>query len=60
MKPEAKDEFVEGIKTFWGKVDKEKCSKHISHLRKVIPKVVELQGAACYWILRLSVLQRIL
>ena len=45
-KPKTKDELINGIQQFWATVDLAKCSKYIGHLRKVIPKVIELQGAA--------------
>ena len=35
-----------GIKRFWMKVGIAKCMKYIRHLNKVIPKVIELKGAA--------------
>ena len=40
------EELVNGIKDFWETVDLVKCSKYIKHLRKVIPKIIELKGAA--------------
>ena len=46
VKPKIKDELISGIKEFWRKVDIQKCRKYIGHLRKVIPKVIEVQGAA--------------
>ena len=46
VKPKCKQELVDGITMFWRTVDKVKCGKYIRHLRKVIPKVIELQGAA--------------
>ncbi len=46
VKPRTKDELVEGIKLFWTKVDVAKCNKYINHLKKVIPKVIELKGMA--------------
>ena len=45
-KPLTKDELVAGIIAFWKTVDKQKCTKYIRHLRKVVPKVIELHGAA--------------
>ena len=35
---------MEGIQSFWGTVDEEKCRKYIGHLKKVLPKVIELHG----------------
>ena len=46
VKPKRKEELVEGIKTFWETVTVVKCRKYIGHLKKVIPKVIELQGDA--------------
>jgi len=31
---------------FWETVTGEKCRKYIRHLKKVIPRVIELEGAA--------------
>jgi len=44
VKPQQKDELIEGIKRFWATVDVAKCTKYIRHLRKVIPKVIEVNG----------------
>ena len=46
MKPKTKDELVSGIGEFWDTVTVEKCTKYINHLKKVIPKVIELHGGA--------------
>lgn len=46
MKPKTKDELIAGIEAFWSTVDVEKCRKYIRHLRKVILKITELEGAA--------------
>ena len=45
VKPKTKSEFVNGIRQFWDTVDVQECTKYIHHLRKVIPKVIELNGA---------------
>jgi transposase len=45
-KPKTKDQLIQGIEDFWGTVDKNKCLKYIGHLRKGIPKVIEVEGAA--------------
>ena len=45
-KPRNKQDLIEGITKFWSTVDKEKCTKYIRHLRKVIPKIIELDGSA--------------
>ncbi len=44
IKPKNKQELVNGILSFWRTVTKEKCTKYIRHLRKVIPKIIELEG----------------
>ena len=46
IKPRTKQELIDGIATFWTTVDAHKCSKYIGHLRKVIPKVIEMGGDA--------------
>ena len=46
VKPKIKQELIDGIEQFWATVDVAKCTRYIRHLRKVIPKVIELQGAA--------------
>ena len=46
VKPKTKSELVDGIKNFWATVTVEKCTKYIRHLRKVIPRAIELNGDA--------------
>lgn len=46
VKPKVKQDLVNGILSFWSTVDKEKCGQYIRHLRKVIPKIIELNGEA--------------
>lgn len=46
VKPKMKQELIDGIEAFWSTVDLEKSRKYIRHLRKVIPKVIELNGMA--------------
>ena len=46
IKPKNKQELIDGILTFWSTVNEHKCSKYISHLQKVIPKVTEKGGDA--------------
>lgn len=43
-KPHTKDELVAAIISFWNTVDVAKCTKYIRHLRKVVPKVIALEG----------------
>lgn len=40
------EDLIDGIQAFWSTVSQAKCAKYIRHLRKVIPKVIELEGAA--------------
>ena len=44
VKPRTKDELVDGISKFWETVTVEKCNRYINHLKKVIPRVIELNG----------------
>lgn len=46
VKPTTKQQLIEGILAFWDTVTVDKCKKYINHLNKVIPKVIELEGAA--------------
>ena len=46
VKPRTKEQLVQGIQDFWATVDIIKCQKYIRHLRKVIPRVIELNGDA--------------
>ena len=45
-KPRNLESLIDSIKTFWKSMTPEVCKKYISHLHKVMPKVVELDGAA--------------
>lgn len=42
VKPKNKQELVDGILKFWETVDINKCTRYIRHLKKVIPRVIEL------------------
>ena len=44
VKPKTKDQLISGIFEFWETVDNEKCKKYIGHLRKVLPKVILMDG----------------
>ena len=44
VKPMSKDELINGIHEFWSTVTVEKCRRYIRHLRKVVPKVIALEG----------------
>ena len=46
VKPKTKDELMGGVFQFWETVDVAKYRKYIDHLDKVLPKVIELDGAA--------------
>lgn len=46
IKPKTKDELVNGILQFWETVDIQKCRKYIRHLRKVLPRIIEVDGNA--------------
>ena len=46
VKPRTKEQLVQGIQDFWATVDVHKCQRYIKHLRKVIPRVIELKGDA--------------
>ena len=48
VKPQNKQDLVDGIKAFWvERVTEKKCTKYIDHvLKKVVPAVVEAKGAA--------------
>ena len=46
VKPHSKQQLVQGIQEFWATVSIEKCQKYIRHLRKVIPRIIELNGDA--------------
>ena len=44
VKPRTKEELIEGIKSFWDTVDVFKCCRYIDHLKKVLPKAIEVGG----------------
>lgn len=46
VKPSNKEELVAGLHSFWDTVTPEKCQRYISHLRKVLPAMVEREGKA--------------
>ena len=45
-KPTTKAELIQGILEFWETVDIEKCNRYINHLKKVMPRVIEVNGQA--------------
>ena len=42
IKPKSKAELIDGILKFWDTVDVPKCCRYINHLRKVLPKAIEV------------------
>jgi transposase len=44
-KPKSTDELRAGIKAFWKTLTPSVCKRYIGHLRRVIPKVIEVDGA---------------
>ena len=44
FKPKNLDELKEGIQEFWQTLTPEVCQRYISHLDKVIPKVIQVNG----------------
>lgn len=46
VKPRNLGQLKSGIKEFWKTLTPEKCARYIAHLKKVIPKVIEVQGKA--------------
>lgn len=46
VKPTTKEELIGGIREAWLLITPELCNRYINHLDKVIPKVVEMKGAA--------------
>ena len=45
-KPKNLETLISGIKLFWMSLTPAVCSKYISHIHKVIPKVIEVEGRA--------------
>ena len=46
VKPTTKEQQVKGITDFWKTMDIIKCTKYIRHLRKVLPKIIEVNDTA--------------
>ena len=44
VKPRTTVELKQGIKEFWKTLTPQVCSKYVNHLRKVVPKVIEVNG----------------
>lgn len=43
-KPTDLHDLKEGIQRFWSSLTPEVCRRYIDHMKKVVPKVIELQG----------------
>ena len=43
-KPKNVEELKAGIQQFWNTLTPDVCQRYIGHLKKVIPKVVQVQG----------------
>lgn len=41
-----KQELIDGIFRSWEMVTIDKCNKYIDHLKKVVPRDIDLEGAA--------------
>ena len=46
VKPTTKQGLIAGTQQFWSTVDVEKCRRYIRHIKKVLPKMVEVNGDA--------------
>ena len=46
VKPKVQQDLINGKVSIWNTVDKEKCAKYIGHLRKVLPKIIQVNGCA--------------
>ncbi len=44
IKPQSKEELIDGIGSFWENVNTHKCRRYINHLNKVLPKAIEVNG----------------
>ena len=44
VKPRNKQELIDGIVHFWSSVDVRKCCRYIDHLKKVLPRAIEVAG----------------
>ena len=44
IKPKTKQELIDGIIEFWDTVDITKTRKYISHVKKVVPKIIDVNG----------------
>ena len=46
VKPTTKEELIDGVLAFWNSVDVDKCAAYTEHLRKILPEIIQLEGAA--------------
>ena len=46
VKLDTKQRLIDGIHDFWRTVNVGKCTRYIRHLRRVLPRVIELKGGA--------------
>jgi hypothetical protein len=46
VQPKGKADLITGIRNFWSSLSKEQCAKHVSHVQKVIPRILYRQGEA--------------
>lgn len=44
VRPRSKEELIGGIQAFWDTVDVHKCIRYIDHLKKVLPRAIEVNG----------------
>ena len=58
IKQRTKDELVQGILSFWSTVDAEECRRYISHLKKVIFRIIELNGDTTGYQIRVQINQQ--
>ena len=51
VKPQKKDELVNGIKDFWDSLSASQCGRYIDHIHKVLPYVVlNDEGPSGFWV----------
>ena len=44
IKPKNKEELINGINAFWKSFNRERCSKYIDHIQKVLPIILNNGG----------------
>ena len=55
-KPKNTEELRAGIKAFWKTLTPNACKRYVRHLRRVIPKVIEVDGAPKWFLNNFSLL----